>query len=198
MFPENERSKHGTGRKCLLITITRRKGGVGGRKQTPVIISNRVTTLWCVSGVHSILLSFMTCGEQMMAEGFICHGGGWVGGVWGGERYMQMRLRSKRTTSNMDQWSAECSYPSEAGYRRTATDILRTQTHKEAGCYFKALLDREFNSRSGSTKVISWTANETKAGAQMQTVLACFMLPSFPSSSFYGRHLIFFFFSPAF
>lgn len=51
------------------------------------------------------------------------------------------------------------------------------QTGKEPVCGFKAPPVHKFNSWSGSIKVISRTANETKAGAHMQTVLACFAPP---------------------
>lgn len=61
-------------------------------------------------------------------------------------------------------------------YLHTTTCIYSTN-RKRASCSFKAPLVREFNSRSGLIKVISWTTNETKARAHMQTVLACFALP---------------------
>lgn len=87
-------------------------------------------------------------------------------------------------------------------YLRTTTCIYSTN-RKRASCGFKAPLVHEFNSRSGSIKVISWTTNETKASAHMQTVLACFApppsfsspLPLFSFSSFFhGRRLIYYYF----
>lgn len=87
-------------------------------------------------------------------------------------------------------------------YLRTTTCIYSTN-RKRASCSFKAPLVHEFNFWSGSIKVISWTTNETKASAHMQTVLACFAPPPlspllslsspFPLSFFHGRRLIFFF-----
>lgn len=91
-------------------------------------------------------------------------------------------------------------------YLRTTTCIYSTN-RKRASCSFKAPLVHEFNSRSGSIKVISWTTNETKASTHTHTVLACFALPPLslllshssplPLSFFHGRRLIVFF-SPFF
>lgn len=79
-------------------------------------------------------------------------------------------------------------------YLRTATCIYSTN-RKRASCSFKAPLVHEFNSRSGSIKVISWTTNETKASAHTQTVLACFAPPPlFLLLSFY----LLLFLSPSF
>lgn len=66
----------------MLITMMRKKERGGeGRKQTQVITANRVIILSCVSGVHNVLLSFMTFSEHMMAEDYICQWGRWWGAL---------------------------------------------------------------------------------------------------------------------
>lgn len=85
-------------------------------------------------------------------------------------------------------------------YLHTTTCNYSTN-RKRASCRFKAPLVHELNSRSGLIKVISWTTNETKASAHMQTVLACFasspfslllcLFSPFPLSFFHGRRLIY-------
>lgn len=47
--------------------MMRRRRREMGRKQIPVIISNRVIMLWCVCRVHDVLLSFMTFSERTAA-----------------------------------------------------------------------------------------------------------------------------------
>lgn len=89
----NERDKNTGGSKRALITVMRKKESRGeGRKQTGVIIANRVIALWCVSGVHNVLLSFMTFSEHMMAEDYVCQKGR-EGGLW--KRYANLAKEQK-------------------------------------------------------------------------------------------------------
>ena len=45
-----------------------RERGGEEKKQTRVIIANRVIVLSCVTGVHNVFLSFMTFSKHTMAE----------------------------------------------------------------------------------------------------------------------------------
>lgn len=87
----NERDKNTGGSKRLLITVLRKKERRGeGRKQTRVIVANRVIRLWCVSGIHNVFLSFMTFRAHMMAEDYICQLGR---GLW--KRYANLAKEQK-------------------------------------------------------------------------------------------------------
>lgn len=100
---------------------------------------------------------------------------GW--GLW--KRYANLAKEQKNNIKYVpvnSQGTFKSYYPSEVLYLRTTTCIYSTN-RKIPSCSFKAPLVHEFNSRSGSIKVISWTANETKASAHTQMLLACFAPP---------------------